>query len=717
MTERPLDHVGLGSGLDAPSRRELLAGGLVAATGSVLLDRAIRSGSVEPAPGPLPTDGTAGGSVYISSRHHSGIDPTGRKDSGPGLTEALGAVPEGWEAVIAPGRYLVSNSITPTSDLVRLSGYGVTLVQSGASPIISVKAEWATPFRAISFGTSTPGDGAEPTSKITVDGNPGWGPGTLIKVISDDVIPGSRTSADGRASRNGEFAIVASTNRDEIVTTARLRESYSDNARVVEVSRNTAQIRGFTLEARSASAKVVGASMIYLAGLLAPVVEDLRCISAHGPVVHMNSCYGFHVSRLDVAFAEDDAPHRLGYGVLDNCSEFGTVRDSIVRHARHAYTDDTPAISRNTSNPHIYGRSYGNQILGCHAVSPSRSGFDTHHSSECIVFSSCSVDSGAEDVSAFALRGRNHLVVGCSAQRIGLGVRAFTEAERGGESFGHVVQAFTARSVTDTAIAADVHPTGHPRSGELETRPVLTVAGAVIDGTSSGIRARNAAVSVTDASILMNGTRQGQTFLQNEGSDVQLSRVSLLADHEQSWSPISASTAPDGRNARLSLRDVSVSMSASAVERADAFFDGTGHIVDLVGVTFSSLPSGGLGAIAEGSRVQWQTQPEDPSDPVLSSAAFRLTSSLDMTQVWNSTDPHVIVQIESGSGGATELTLGRPRRDGQILTLICAPENAAIRVRDTSSAPFAPRASSDRVLEPGQAMTLTWSGSSWLRTS
>ncbi len=721
MTKRPAsDSSRIPTGFDAPSRRELIAGGLVAATGSVLLDRAIKSGADRPRPDPPSVGDLGGGSVYISSQDYPGIDPTGHEDSAHGLTEALNTVPVGWEAVIAPGRYLVGSPIVPGGESIRLSGYGVTLVQTGASPVISVSATWATPVRVTSFETVTPGDEtAGSTARIVVDGEVRWAPGTLIKVFSDDAVPGSRAPSSDRASRNGEYAIVASSRGNEVITTMRLRETYSDNARVVEASRRTVQIRGFSLEGQSPSAKVVGASMIYLAGLLAPLVEDVRCISAHGPVIHMNSCYAFHVARLDVAFAEDDAPHRLGYGVLDNCSEFGTVRDSTVRHARHAYTDDTPAIPRNSSNPHRYGRSYGNQIIACRAISPSRSGFDTHHSSESTMFSNCSVDSGADDVAAFSLRGRNHLVVGCAAHRIGIGVRAFTESERGGESFGHVVQAFTAGAIADTAIAADIHPTGHPRAGELETRPVLTVTGVVIDGVASAIRTRNATVSLSDVSALVNSRRQGASFLQNEASDVKVSNSSFRADLEQSWSPVSGDSAADGRRAQVSLRQVGISMSASSLDSTDSFFHGATQIVDLQGVTFSALPSGGVGAVAQGSRVQWQTQPQNSSEPVLSSAAHRLTGDLNaqIAPVWNSTDAHVVVELVSTSGAPTEITLSRPPRAFQLLTLISASDGGDVRIGDTSLAPFTSRTAEDRVLRPGQVMTLTWLGSSWIQAS
>lgn len=703
----------------SPSRRELLAGGVVAAGGAVLLDRTIRENLAARPPIPTPGSGSAGNSVLISSDSHPGIDPTGRRECGRALTEALSSVPPGWEAVIAPGSYLLSSPITADTESFRLSGYGVTLIQTGASPVISVKAGWPTPLTVTSFGTTARSDGAAgPTSKIVVDGSVSWAPGTLIKVFSNDSIPGSRTPSDGRSSRMGEYAIVASSGGSEITTTAPLRGKYSDNARVVETSRRTAQIRGFTLEGRSPSAKVVGASMMYLAGLLAPLVEDIRCVSAHGPVVHLKSCYAFNVARLDVSFAEDDAPHRLGYGVLDNCSEFGTVQDSTVRHARHAYTDDTPAIPRNSTNPHGYGSSYGNTIVDCNAVAPSRAGFDTHHASEATTFSGCTASAGGDDVAAFSLRGRNHRVIGCSAQNIGMGVRAFTEAKRGGQSFGHVVQAFTARSIRGAAVAADIHPTGHPNAGELEMRPVLTVTGVTVDGARNGVRARNATIVMTGATILVSGDKEGSSFVQNEASDVQIENCVLRADVSAKWSPVASTTGTD-RNAQIVLRNVSVTMSASALAQAETIFTGSPPTVGLQAVSFSGLPRSGLGAVDDRSALQWETQPASPTTPVESSAAysFRGDLSAQMPQLWRATDPHLLVELQSDNRAPMSVVMGRPRRNSQLVTLMCSAESGVLRLSDDASARLVLTDESERILQPGRSVTLAWTTGGWVRAS
>ncbi|MFV9424437.1 hypothetical protein [Microbacterium sp. S1037] len=595
----------------------------------------------------------------------------------------------------------------------------MTLVQVGAAPVISVKAEWGTPFAVKSLtSVRTRDSAAGSTTKITIDGSVGWRAGTLIKVFSNDPIPGARSASGDRVARSGEYAIVASSSGGEVLTMAPLRQKHSDNTRVVEVSRRTADIRGFTVEGRSPTAKVVGAPLIYLAGLLAPSVDDIRCISAHGPVIHMKSCYAFTVSRLDVAFAEDDAPRLLGYGVLDNCSAFGTVQNSTVRHARHAYTDDAPPIPASSADPHGYGSSYGNKVVACSAVSPSRSGFDTHHPSEGTLFLGCSVSAAADDVAAFSLRGRNHRVIGCSAEDVGTGVRAFTEATRGGESFGHIVQSFSARTIRGAAVAADINPTGHPSAGKLESRPVLTITGVTVDGVMNAIRARNASVFVRDASISVTADQEGSSFVQNEGSDLYIDDSSFRADVTAKWSPI-ASTAAEGRSVRLSLRNVAFQMSPSSMAQADTIFTGAAPRADLRAVTFSDLPPNGIGGVEEGSSLQWETQSSGLRTPSLSSAAHKFSGDLasQMPEVWKSADAHVVVELSADSDRASSVPLQAAQRQFQLLTLICAPESVALQLVGSPTAPLNTQSETARSIQPGQAVTLVWSSRGWTTTA
>ncbi|MFF8189222.1 hypothetical protein ACF044_18415 [Microbacterium sp. NPDC016588] len=673
----------------------------------MLFDRALR-----PPERPIPMDPHAqpAGSISISSKEFPEIDPRGKKECSAALAAALATVPEGWEAVIAPGSYRVSNPINgERADLI-LSGHGVTLIQDGASPVISATTSWGDPIVVNTLSSSAASTRLELESGVT------WSPGTLVKIISDDPIPGARTAVGNRVARSGEFAVVASTEGTTVTLVSTVREKYTRNVRVLEVSRRTTVVRGFTLETASSAAAVVGAPMIFLSGAFAPLVEDVRCKSAVGPVVHLNSCFGFTVNRLDVSFAADHAPHQLGYGVLDNCSEFGSVLNSTVRFARHAYTDDSPPLGPGSQNPHRYGRSYANSITDCRAVAPSEAGFSTHHASEATRFSGCVVSSGGPTVAGFALRGRNHLVDGGAALRVGIAVRAFTESSRGGESFGHTVVGLVARDIADAAVALDVNPKGHPLAGQRETRTVLTAVGLVTDAGVSAIRATNATTEVSASHVDLLPTGDGAALIRTDNSSVVVRDTELSASTSSAWSPITAADSASSSPSRTEFHNVTLDVSASAAAAAGSVVHGSAHEIVFESVTLGSSFPELLGALLPTSQLSWRCRPSDDNTPAATSAGQRLTGDVSsaISGVWTSTDPHLFLECNS-PGRRQSIQLQPPRMAYQTVTLLCTGQGAEIDLQDAGNAPIVLRSGTSRVLVENSSVTLVWATDRWVQ--
>lgn len=693
--------------LPETSRRDLLLGGAAAASVGVLSDRALR-----PPEQPIPTDLPLRppGSVSISSKEFPELDPRGKRECSNALAAALATVPEGWEAVIAPGAYRVSNPINGDRSDLNLSGFGVTLIQDGASPVISATTAWGDPIGVSSLTSSAASTRLELESEVK------WPPGTLIKLISDDPIPGARAAQNGRVARSGEFAVVARSEGSTVDLVSAVREKYTRNIRVLEVSRRTTVIRGFTVETASEPAAAIGAPLIFLSGAFAPLVEDIRCKNAVGPVVHLNSCFGFTVNRLDVSFAANNAPHQLGYGVLDNCSEFGSVMNSTVRFARHAYTDDTPPLAAGSWNPHRFGRSYANTITDCRAVAPSEAGFSTHHASEATRFSGCVVSSGGSAIAGFSLRGRNHVVDGGAALRVGIAVRAFTESTRGGESFGHTVVGLTAHDIADAAIALDINPKGHPRAGQRETRTVLTAVGLVMDAGMTGIRATNATADLRASRVDLLPTGDGAALVRSDNSVVVVRDSAMSADTSSAWAPITASDPSSSSPSRTEFRNVVLDVGPATAAAAGSVVQGSAQEIVFESVTLGASFPDMLGALLPSSQLSWRCRTADGQTIAETSAGQRLTGDISsaISGVWTSTDPHLTIECNT-PGRRQSITLQPPQVSYQAITLICTGQGGQIELANAANAPIVMRSGVSRVLKENATLTLIWTTDRWIQ--
>lgn len=668
--------------------------------------------------------------VFISADRFDGLYPDGSQDSTAGLVAAISSVPAYGTAIIAPGTYAVSGPINGDRVNIRLFGYGATLIQSAKSPVIAGAGRWGTPYSitrltVVDEPSNDPSVGPGKSVKLTVQGAPTWRAGEIVKLVSDDVIPEARTPSGDTASRLGEHVVIKRTNGQSAYTVGLVREAFATNVRAVSIPTDWIEIEGFTLRTADAGLSTAGGfgPLITLTGLFRPRLNHLRCPQAGAAVLQFNGCFAYLVNGIDIGYAANNTqsnPYQLGYGVYDNASAYGMIQDSTFRYVRHAYTDDTPRMPAGTKEFWNLGRTYAATVTNCHSIGSSGTAFDTHHASEQSQFFRCSAVGGGAGAAAFGLRGKRHIVSHCLAEGMEIGVSVFTEAERGGRSWGHRISDMRLVNIAKTALHFNIHPTGHPNAHARDPEVSAFVDRVSIDQSRWAIDAVNAKVAITGATVSLGAGLASETYalIRNRNSAITLtdSRFDLRSNEngaiQYCWG---AALSTPGVYNDITLRRVTVQQSQSAAERADRFFIGDSIQATIDDVVFDVPLRIMPGSVTGNSSMLWRNEFSPSIARSDLSSAFHYFEgdvTAQLTAVWLSCDPHITVQFKPSSSEMVLAPFGVGRRRAQRLTLFSTGSGSVVinhgnaaRTRNTTLAPV--------TLATDAVASYFWDGSVW----
>ncbi len=242
---------------------------------------------------------------------------------------------------------------------------------SNAAVLLTGTFESPRGVGSISETTVDAGGGEQPGTRLTLGSSPDWERGDVVKVFADDEIAEARQES-GNKSRVGEFMVVDGVSQNSVSLVGRLNSSYTSNVRVARIVNAPVRFEGFRIDTDSAGISAGwGGTTIVISALIRPVLRDLHVRIASAAAILMRGCYAYDVENVLIDRAVNDPNSGLyGYGLLDNSSAYGTVRNLHARRVRHAYTDDTPRISANSSAV-LYGATYGTRVIDsvCHGAS------------------------------------------------------------------------------------------------------------------------------------------------------------------------------------------------------------------------------------------------------------------------------------------------------------------------------------------------------------
>ncbi|USH45528.1 minor tail protein [Gordonia phage Phabuloso] len=395
--------------------------------------------------------------VVATPQRFSGIDPTGATDSTGGIQAAVAATPQGGTLVIPSGSYLLNSAVAVQNRSITLVVEGS--ITSVTSPFIfSATAETIYAVSTMTSSTITnPLTTQFGTQLVLSSGTPDWKRGDVVKVISDDIVPGARLGDGTSEARLGQYMTVESVSGSTINLVGVIREPMTTNVRVTRMPRYAIGLRG------NGAFPQIGGPIIFR-HLLAPQV-DARTAKSGGQGFLFQGCYAYSFWG-QVSDCPDDGS-TFGYGIMDNAGAYATIQITAAR-CRHAYTDDTPRIPVGSTEVWRYGRSFGHKVRGT-AVATTNTGFDTHAAAEAIDFDVTAVDC----TGGLGLRGRNHTGKAKIVRPAKSAWKFFSEENRGTESWGHDIEADVYDPAPGVPVGAAVinTGTGFANAGVREVRP------------------------------------------------------------------------------------------------------------------------------------------------------------------------------------------------------------------------------------------------------
>lgn len=476
------------------------------------------------------------GLVILSADRFPGIvsftgDVSAAPDVAPAINTALALLPAGAHVKIPAGKYAIRTAIVPPKS-VTIDAYGCEFEVDSALPFLTINGGYETIYNATSVTEDrvlVENGGREWGTLVTINSVVAetWKRGDVVRLISDDWIPGARpgnpiniagitatftaatdtittsaahglTIGDGvyinAPTPSGATSGIFDKQRYYVksvpsATTFTVSEDFNGATLNILLDGTSATIDKSDSESRTGQffdvnnvSNGVGSAVITLNGRLHdPVTTNIRIarlrtdkiVKLHGgkvgrsaaiitaqtagtlingnaayrpelkdvefgnniaQTVVMVGCYNYLIDSVRSTWAFDNGSTKFGYGIMDNNSAYGIIRNCLFYGHRHAVSDDTTRIGPNNADPAKYGRTFANKIIGNTAISSTSSAFDTHHASLANEFIDNTVIDGASY--AIGLRGRKHVVRGLTVRGARGAINIFTESG-GGESWGH----------------------------------------------------------------------------------------------------------------------------------------------------------------------------------------------------------------------------------------------------------------------------------------
>lgn len=685
--------------------------------------------------------------VYASVDRFPGMDPTGKTSSATALKAAMKAVPDGGTLIIPPGEYLVDSIISAGRLNISIYGYGAKLVQTvKGSSIISlsqtftiIKASAVTAYNGT--GNNSQNTTAADAAMFTTATATGWKKGDLVRIISDDVNADARPGAGGLASRTGEFAVVSSTEGTTVRLVGMLRDKYLTNVRVALMPKATIRIYGLEVATSDSGLNEVGGygTLISLTGLYKPILKDIRSGQAGNQLIQFTACYGYLVDNLDAGYAvnkPDTNPAQLGYSIMDNCSSYGVIQNSIMRYVRHAYTDDTPRIAAaDDTKFQYYGKTYGTRVINSHSLGTSGAAWDTHHCSENVSFHACSASHGGPGAPAFNLRGKGHSVTDGRAINMTIGVSVITESN-GGESHGHTISNMYVKDASKTAVAVSIHPKGHTQAGVRDTRRNVTVDGLRVENTPTLFGIVNAKVKASNVDYTLSEGVDGVQYsvLKNQNSVFSLKNSDIdytdnMKGTLEFCTALATTESVSPKTNVTSLKNVRFDMTPAVAARVARVISGPTHIVKMRDVELSHPLKYLVGDYAPGSSLQWRVDYEDAVAGSDANSGFHSYTnaaiSSELKNVWASYERDITVQLSNTvKTTVTQLAPFQPGRlKGSILRFwVSGPEPVTVKHGSVVSATAVnyrteTKTKADKIMSAGSVTSFLWNGAVWMEIS
>ena len=274
----------------------------------------------------------------------------------------------------------------------------------------------------------------------------------VCKIVSDAVDPSDRDEGSSSSQyRVSEFFVTSDiSDAHEVFLTKPLKfttgisptstsgdearvDSYTTalNARVVMVDNDE---RFILRNARFISEPLQGTwtnKTMTISGFVRPLIENIDILHGYNIGIKLSGTYQATLRNIFVEQLKDDiSSSNFGYGIGD--AGYGTTVENLhIKNVRHGYTSAVSTLAANETNAYSIlqsGRTENGSVRGGTAISSSSAPWDTHQSSDNVVFETNTCDT---DTTAYGMRGRNITVISPRILRCNVGFYCFNEYASG----------------------------------------------------------------------------------------------------------------------------------------------------------------------------------------------------------------------------------------------------------------------------------------------
>lgn len=362
-------------------------------------------------------------------------DPTNSasgNDDGVVLSALCEAVPD--HSVIRLKRnknYRIDTTIELVDKTIFFDLNGSTLYQTSNAQLFkhTTNPDWIQPLVSGSVqNLAIAGVGQVPYDyyRIEVDDMSNIKKGDIIKLISEDKIPGSKDADGTTIARMGECLNVVDVQEGYIYTNIPIQHTlYVTNPRVVKYGKSKIIIQNGQLSTIDAD-NGWSTALCIIEGSAFSEFRDISTLKSWGPVFELRGLYMPYTENLFFKNAETQAGLRVGYGIRDYACAYGSFNTIRASNVRHAYSTNQAFLSDEaTDQVFRYGRNQGSSINDGLANSCTDAAWDTHQGAWDITFSNCSAFNGypgaSSQGSGFHIRGNKIRLNGCKAYgRLGI---------------------------------------------------------------------------------------------------------------------------------------------------------------------------------------------------------------------------------------------------------------------------------------------------------
>lgn len=526
-------------------------------------------------------------------------------------------------------------------------------------------------------------------NRLTIPGH-NYAVGNVIKVFSDDFIPGRE--ADGE--RRGEFFVVGAVVGDFVYSTSLLFDTYTSGTFTVKPGTGRASVRGLTLV--GAGDVAAAQSGISFEGFVGPRFDIDRIEAIRGPALQLVGC-AFSDVRVGVIQQLPNSASQLGYGINDSSGFFNHIHDTTGIHTRHVQTTNVESTTAGDGNWRRRGRNIGLLVSGCVGLG-NGGAFDTHPDALYTTYNNC-ISNGTYrgfnvGGAGFQSRGAYAVYNACVSINDHIGVLAYDYDAATQFPSSVVINALQHKGRLCVGATG-----GSTKFVKLAMNNVQS------EGVASLLRSTATLAKLSNCVKTLTAAAPAST----QALDLTNSRVTadkLTFDITQS--SLTSHRIAVLRDAASSLTvDSDVLDSAAAPLGAIAELSGTDATIDAtIRKTANSQPSvsnPGAAAVVRRSILAAGTN-------MAGYNALTYASTPQTLAINNVSDPVMLKRIQVTSGADVTIgSIGAGARQGQMLVIANRESsNGSIIISAAAAA-----VGSARTIPPGLGFTLVWNGQSW----